>query len=95
MAKRVAASVIGAVTPLLMVFLSITAMHLLAGAEPEESWAFHAVWIMAFFGYVACLLLGAVLATLRRPEAIWKRFGLAVCAALLFGLFAWIVSVAA
>jgi len=71
--------VLGTITPLVVLHLSIVISYL---ADPTDAnrFAFYAGWEMSFVAYSVCVIFGAVLSLLERPVHILARYlmGLAV-----------------
>lgn len=88
------ASVIGALTPILLYFIAFSIVYLFANLGPEDTWAFHAMWLMSFFAYVICVALGSVLAFIKWPAAVRERYAVAVISTLVVATGAWIEAVA-
>lgn len=77
--KRVA-PVLGALTPIALVYLIITSSYLLDASDPQSSdfiennWAFHAMWVMSFAVFCFSLLIGMLVAFLRQPKPPLLRY---------------------
>ena len=83
--KKVALSVMGAITPLLGFYLYGLAGYIF-GASVESDFAFGAMWIMSFFIYSLLVLAGLIVGTLCPAKtASYKRFGLGLIAGPLIG----------
>ena len=64
--------VLGAVSPLLLFYAVTTARVLLK--QEEALWAFSGMWVSSFVPFVACAVLGGVLAISRVPKGKSARF---------------------
>lgn len=73
-------SIIGGITPITVTYLAFFfVLPLLPqNSEQDNSWAFHAVWVMSFGAFALSLLIGLCLAFLRKPQALAPRYFLGV-----------------
>jgi len=90
-AQRVLTPVLGAISPILLAYLAVTASHMLA-ASADTEFAFGAMWVMSFLAYAALSVIGLVVGlTLNQKYGNKARywFGLLVapiCAAAFIGI---------
>jgi len=77
---------LGSIAPLSALYAVVTIEHILHEHSPEADWAFYAVWVMSFGGYVLSLLIGIGLAFVSKPASILGRFLLAASIPTLFYL---------
>jgi len=86
--KRVAV-VLGAITPLLATYLYITAAHSFVAAY-KDTWAFNAMWLMSFFPFLACAIVGGALSLVPRPTNLAARYFVGLSVPLLVALLVWL-----
>lgn len=88
--RALSISVLGAITPLLVVYLALGVFHVM---DPIDSdWAFSAVWLMTFFAYLLLVAVGLFLGFWRKPRGLVARYVLAalvapVCAGLVLAAY--------
>jgi len=66
--------VLGAVTPVLLLYGAVTVAFLLNPADKGNIFSFYAMWVMSFFPYAAILVDGIALAFVPRPSNLYARF---------------------
>jgi hypothetical protein len=76
------AVILGALTPLLLLYFMLTLGYLIGPPSQGSRWSFGAVWLMSFVPHVASLLLGLALSMLPRPRASHLRFALGMAGVL-------------
>jgi hypothetical protein len=72
---------LGALTPPLIVYLSIGIGYLLNSADRGARWAFDAAWEMSVFPYMAIIGAGLALSCLSRPRRMPLRYALGLIGA--------------
>jgi predicted permease len=86
--KRIAV-VLGAITPLLAAYLYVTATHSFVETA-QDAWAFNAMWLMTFFPFLTCAIVGAALSLVSRPANLVARYFVGLSAPLLVVLLIWV-----
>jgi len=66
--------VLGAVTPLLLLYGAVAVAFLLSPSDKGSIFAFYAMWVMSFFAYAAILVGSIALAFVPRPSNLYARF---------------------
>lgn len=70
--RKPVAVVLGAITPLVAAYACVALGYLLA---PQENvWAVGAMWVISFVPFLACAVIGALLAFIDRPNHPFARF---------------------
>lgn len=72
--RKFSVMLLGAVTPLLVVYLVVAGSYIFTTATPAGRFAFHAMWAMSFAVYLALVLMGTVLAFIPRPSNLYVRY---------------------
>ena len=65
--------VLGAAAPLLCSYAYVVVRHAFV-SRTDVDWGFYAMWLMTFWPYLACLVLGMGLSLLRQPVHLAMRF---------------------
>lgn len=72
--RNFAAALLGAVTPLLLVYADAIGSYFFAATTPSGMFAVNSVWVMTFPVFAAAMLLAALLAISRRPSSLYVRY---------------------
>jgi len=72
--RKVASVILGSVMPLILFFAFVSISYAVNPSDKSNTFAFHAMWVMAFAGYAALLLFGLVLSFIPKPTNSWARF---------------------
>jgi hypothetical protein len=72
---------LGALTPPLLVYLSIGIGYLLNSADRSARWAFDAAWEMSVFPYIAIIGAGLALSCISQPRRMPLRYALGLIGA--------------
>jgi hypothetical protein len=64
---------LGAVAPLLCAYAYVTARYV-AFPGTEYDWSFGAMWLMSFWPYIGCVVIGVFLSFLKMPINLAARF---------------------
>ena len=93
--KPKVASIIGAVSPLLVAYIATWITWLFSDRSSEASFGIHAMWVMSFFVYLMAFAIGVCLSFSQRPASIvWRFVSAAASSVAAIGIFllveAWI-----
>jgi len=64
---------LGALAPLFLVYVYVVVERQFS-TRTDVEWAFYAMWIMTFWLYLACAIIGVCLLFLKRPVGLVARF---------------------
>ena len=67
------AVLLGAVAPLLFAYGYIAFRYAVLSST-DYAWAFHAMWLMSFWPYIGCVIIGIAVSLVRRPFNLGARF---------------------
>jgi hypothetical protein len=75
-AKAKAVVILGALTPVLIVYGVISVGYLIFPRDKSDIFAFYAIWVVSFAFYVASALVGVAISFFKRPAGMCARFAL-------------------
>jgi hypothetical protein len=75
-AKTKAVVILGALTPLLVVYAVISVAYLIFPRDKGDLFAFFAIWVVSFAFYAASALIGVAVSFLKWPAGMCARFAL-------------------
>ena len=64
---------LGALAPLLFAY-GYVAVRYVALAGTDYDWAFHAMWLMSFWPYIGCVIIGIAVSLVKKPINLAARF---------------------
>jgi len=77
--------ILGSLTPISATLTYVGLAYLLGnGKDPDAEWAFGAMWVMSFVVFVLSVLIGVILALLKKPVGLIKRYFLGLIVPLIF-----------
>ena len=70
---------LGAMTPLLISY-GYVAVRSVVLARTDYDWAFHVMWLMTFWPYIGCVIIGIAVSLVKKPSNLAARFLLGLAA---------------